>query len=306
MAGPRAGDTCLTPSLGSGSPRFPEAGRDGSVSATTESIALIGTEARLVEVEVSVGSGIPGCSIVGLPARSVKEAEQRTRAAMEASGFRWPNRRMVANLAPGALRKEGTHFDLAFALGILAEEKQIDDSGLEGYVAIGELALDGAVRPVRGALAAAIAAHQAGRKGLICPAGNAPEAALVSGLDVVPVSALKDCIAWVKRTWEPPPVETRADLSGPWVEDMREVRGHPTAKRALEIAAAGGHNLLMCESRYEPPGLSARTSQLERWGSENQIPLGRRSELCFDSDAADRRWNSDLDCEPGDGRAIPP
>jgi len=169
---------------------------------------------------------------------------------MEASGFRWPNRRMVANLAPGALRKEGTHFDLAFALGILAEEKQIDDSGLEGYVAIGELALDGAVRPVRGALAAAIAAHQAGRKGLICPAGNAPEAALVGGLDVVPVSTLKDCIAWVKRTWEPLPVETRADLSVASVEDMREVRGHPTAKRALEIAAAGGHNLLL----IGPPG----------------------------------------------------
>jgi magnesium chelatase family protein len=148
--------------------------------ATTESFALVGTEARLVQVEVDVDSGIPGFSIVGLPAKSVREAEQRTRSAINATpGERWPRERIVANLAPGALRKDGTHFDLAIALGVLAAKRRIPEESLAGWMCLGELALDGNVRRVPGTLAAAIACRANGRRGLICPAANAGEAALL-------------------------------------------------------------------------------------------------------------------------------
>ena len=118
--------------------------------AKTETVALIGTEAHLVQVEVDVGAGVPRFSIVGLPTTTVREAEQRTRSALESSGLRWPRQRMVANLAPGGLRKDGTHFDVPLALGIAAADKRISQEPLEGWIAIGELALDGSVRPVRG------------------------------------------------------------------------------------------------------------------------------------------------------------
>lgn len=218
--------------------------------AKTESIALVGTDAHLVEVEVDVGNGIPCLSIVGLPAKSVREAEQRTRSALIASDERWPPHRMVANLAPGALRKEGTHFDLPIALGILAADEKLDGERLHGWISVGELALDGTVRPVRGTLAAAITCRQDGRRGLICPAANAGEAALVEGIEVVPISTLRECIAFLKGEWTPPPIEKQRVVDEGPREDMREVRGHASAKRALEIAAAGGHNLVM----VGPPG----------------------------------------------------
>src|ERR671933_338572 len=119
------------------------------VLSKTESVALVGTDARMVEVEVHVTSGVPRFTIVGLPAKSVQEAEQRTRSALLSSEQRWPPSRIVANLAPGALRKEGTHFDLPIALGILAGDGRIERDRLDGWVSIGELALDGSVRPVR-------------------------------------------------------------------------------------------------------------------------------------------------------------
>ena len=151
--------------------------------AKTESIAIVGTDAHLVEIEVDVSpSGLPGFTIVGLPTKSVREAEQRTRSAIEASGRTWVRRRVVANLAPGGLRKDGTHFDLPLALGLLAGAQLIDGRPLEGWVIIGELALNGTLRPVRGALAAAMACRSAGRRGLVCPAPNAPEAALAAAI----------------------------------------------------------------------------------------------------------------------------
>jgi magnesium chelatase family protein len=150
----------------------------------------------------------------------------------------------VANLAPGALRKEGTHFDLPIALGILAGDGCIDGDRLDGWVSIGELALDGSVRPVRGTLPAAIACRSARRRGLICPAANAAEAALVSGVEVVPVSRLTECLDYLSGAWRPPPVHGAPPAPRLSVDDMVEVRGQPPAKRALEIAAAGGHNLL--------------------------------------------------------------
>jgi magnesium chelatase family protein len=203
-----------------------------------------------VDVEVDTQTGVPTFRIVGLPTKSVTEAEQRTRSALLASGYEWPKQRIVANLAPGALRKEGTHFDLALALGILASKERIPQPPLKDWIVVGELALDGSVRQVPGTLAAAIACRQADLKGLVCPAVNAAEAATVEGVEVVPVQTLDECIQWVRGRWTPPDVQVVAIASPSGLEDISEVRGQGMAKQALEIAAAGGHNLLLAG----PPG----------------------------------------------------
>lgn len=216
--------------------------------AKTESVALIGTEARVVEVEVDVNLGLPAFRMVGLPAKSVTEAEQRVRSALVASQQRWPMARITANLAPGGLRKEGTHFDLAISVGIVVADGRMEAGGLDGWLMIGELALDGTVRPVRGALAAALACRDLGRKGLIVPNRNAVEASVVDGLRVVPVRTLKECIAFLSDQWVPEPIESRAEPAPPEVPCISEVRGQRRAKEALEIAAAGGHNLLLVGS----------------------------------------------------------
>lgn len=219
--------------------------------ATTESVALIGTDAHLIRVEVDVcETGLPGLRIVGLPAASVKEAEQRTRSAITQSDEKWPQRRMVANLAPGSLRKEGTHFDLALALGILAGSNALFAEDPQGWVVMGELSLDGSVRSVRGILPAAITCKQEGRKGLICPAANAPEAAVIEGLQVIAVETMNDCLRFFRGGWEPPMVSPPQDRPRLRTADLNEVRGHALPKHALEIAAAGGHNVLM----VGPPG----------------------------------------------------
>jgi len=219
--------------------------------AKTESVALVGADARLVEVEVDVStSGLPKFTIVGLPTKSVREAEQRTRSAIESSGEKWPTVRIVANLAPGALPKDGPHFDLAIALSVLAGNERFEGKALDGWMSVGELGLDGSVRAVRGVLAAAITCKKAGRRGIICPSVNASEAALVDGVEVVGVASLRECVGFFRGEWTPAAVAA-APVSVPTVaEDMREVRGHLGAKRAAEVAAAGGHNLLL----IGPPG----------------------------------------------------
>lgn len=217
--------------------------------AKTESVALIGADGCLVEVEVHVGTGLPAFRIVGLPTKSVTEAEQRTRAALVSSQERWPPSRITANLAPGDLRKEGTHFDLSIALGVLAADGRVDPQSVAGWVSVGELALDGTLRPVRGALAAAIACHESRRRGLICPVGNAPEAAAIDGLRVVPVTSLRDAIDFFRGKWVPPtvlPVDDQIDVDQQVC--LSEVKGQADAKWALEIAAAGGHNVIMLGS----------------------------------------------------------
>lgn len=224
---------------------------------------MIGTEAHLVEVEVHVTTGVPKFTIVGLPSSSVKEAEQRTRSALLSSDERWPPARMVANLAPGALRKEGTHFDLPLALGILAGDGMIDPALLADWILIGELALNGRVRPVRGTLPAAMTCRRERRRGLICPRANAAEALLVEDVEVVPVESLSEAIQFLRGDWLPPPLPPLPPPDeGSTSEDMRDVRGQSEAKRVLELAAAGGHNalslrlLLRYSHRRVIPGLT--------------------------------------------------
>lgn len=218
--------------------------------AKAESVALVGAEARLVQVEVDVGEGLPGFRIVGLPNASVREAEQRVRSALIECGEKISKLRTTANLAPGDLRKDGTHFDLALALGWAGADGKIalEADALSGWVCMGELALDGTLAHVPGVLAAAIATRRAGKRGIVCPAANAPEAALVEGIEVVGVSGLQQCLEFFRGKWQPGDVPDFVAPPPPTPLDISTVRGHSYAKRALEVAAAGGHNLLMIGS----------------------------------------------------------
>ncbi len=211
-----------------------------------------GIDARPVDVEVDVQTGLPQMQIVGLPDAAVREARERVRSALRNCGFDLPPRAITVNLAPADLRKEGNHLDLAIALALLAAHGAIPGERLAGRMAIGELGLDGAVRPVRGALAIADAAARADQEQLLLPASNAAEAAALEGLPVFGVTTLPEALGHLlgeqplpaapgDRAWTPP---------GEPPVDFSEVRGQATAKRALEIAAAGGHNLIL----IGPPG----------------------------------------------------
>lgn len=212
-------------------------------------VAFLGLDARAVEVQVQIAGQEFRLSIVGLPDKAVRESGERVRAALEAIGLALPPRRITVNLSPADLPKEGSHYDLPIALGLLAAMGMIDAETLAQYVAVGELGLDGRLAPVPGVLLAALHASGAGL-GLICPASQGGEAAWAGEVEVVAAPDLLSLINHLKGVQLlSPPTRSMADLTtgGP---DLSEIKGQETAKRALEIAAAGGHNLLMSG----PPG----------------------------------------------------
>ena len=218
--------------------------------ARTVTHALVGLEARRVEVEAHLERGVPGFAIVGLADRACQEAKHRVRSGIASAELEWPSKRITVNLAPAGLKKEGSGFDLPIALAILAASLQIPEQELCGHAALGELALDGRLRPVRGVLAAAEAARSAGFDRLICAAASAPEASL-AGIEPVPVAHLAEAVSYLRGETEPAPVP-EPNGAGPThrLPDLADVRGQERARRVLEIAAAGGHNLLL----GGPPG----------------------------------------------------
>ena len=212
--------------------------------------ALVGLEPRRVDVEAHLQRGVPGFAIVGLADRACQEAKHRVRSGISSASLEWPlDRRITVNLAPAALRKEGAGFDLSIALAVLAASRQLPSDGVMGHAAVGELALDGRIRPVRGAFAVAEGARRAGLDRILCAPESAPEAAL-AGVDPVPVRHLAEAVAYLRGELRPPPVEPPEADAGPPPPDLSEVRGQERARRALELAAAGAHNLLLAG----PPG----------------------------------------------------
>jgi magnesium chelatase family protein len=217
--------------------------------AIVSTVAYLGLEARAVEVQVQLASGLPRFTIVGLPDNAVRESRERVRAAMASIGLALPPKVITINLSPADLPKEGSHFDLPIALGLLAAIGATDSEGLSHYVAVGELSLDGRIAASPGVLLAALHASGEG-KGLICPVGQGAEAAWAGDVEVLAAPDLLALLAHLKGTSllpAPRPGEAEPLAGGP---DLKQVKGQETAKRALEIAAAGGHNLLMSG----PPG----------------------------------------------------
>ncbi|HAZ27011.1 TPA: magnesium chelatase [Candidatus Acetothermia bacterium] len=215
------------------------------------SAAPYGIEARLVEVQCDVGPGLPGFAIVGLPEKEVSEARERVRSAIRNIGLTFPQLRITANLAPADLKKEGAGFDLALAVALLVATGQVAAEKTRDAVFLGELALDGGLRPVRGALSMALAAREAGVGRAIVAVPSAGEAALVDELAVYPVASLSETVAFLRgeQVISATPRTVPEEEPGDWI-DLALVRGQEHARRALEIAAAGAHHVVM----VGPPG----------------------------------------------------
>jgi magnesium chelatase family protein len=253
------------------------------VTAAVHTYTLDGVDPRAVRVEADVRQGLPAFALVGLPDAAVREARERVRAAIVNSGFDFPQRRITANLAPADLRKVGPGFDLALAAAVLLATKQLQPEALAGLVLAGELALDGSIRPIPGTMAMAEAAQRSGARAIVVSAASGPEAALVHEAGVIPVERL-DQLAVIGTELEPPaPEPLRASLNGDGpLPDLADLRGQPGLRRAIEIAAAGGHSLLMTGPPGAGKSMAARRlpSVLPPLGGDEALEVAKIASAC--------------------------
>ena len=218
------------------------------------SAAVVGVDATEIEIEVNTGPGEPSIIVVGLPDTAVKESKDRVIAALSNSGYRWPRKRTTVNLAPADIKKQGPSFDLPIALGMIVTDKEEDLQRLSRCAVAGELALTGEVRPIKGALPLTLEARARGKKAVILPAANVREASVVQGIDVYGVKNLREAYEFLSKTTELLPVQSNGTellgMGNSFDVDFSEVKGQHQVKRAVEVAVAGGHNLLL----LGPPG----------------------------------------------------